>query len=81
MELKLPRILKTCSDSQYCVLLTLQTNILSGNSAEHPLVQFCSWMDRFDRSRGLQEDVAVLLTRQGICDSTSDECNVLGEGK
>ena len=72
-------MLKSGRKLSYC-FSTLQTNILTGNSADHPLVQFCSWMDRYDKSRGLKEDVAVLLTKQGMCDSTNDECNVLGEG-
>ena len=37
-------------------------------------------MSTYDTSRGLQEDVAVLLTKQSMCDSATDECNVLGEG-
>lgn len=45
---------------------------------ERLLDQFCEWMGSYEEASDWHHDIAVLLTRQVICDGGSN-CNALGE--
>jgi len=43
------------------------------------LVNFCSWQKTLNERGSTHHDIAVLITRKSICETTSNNCGVLGE--
>ena len=56
----------------------LQQNFSDSSSSHHRLDDFCSWMTEYNNERGLDNDIAVLLTRDNICKEDACDANTLG---
>lgn len=52
----------------------------SADTSHQLMENFCEWLAAQEEEEGRSHDVGVLLTRQDICDSEGDNCNILGTG-